>query len=118
MTDEKAREYIEDTLAWLEWDENISTALKWSRLYGGSIAVMMIDDGGGLDEPLDLGNIRGIDEIRVYDRSIAIPDYTSIYKLDPSSNLSSRTGSSRFRHRFLEPEFYDVASIYGSFRGA
>lgn len=77
---------------------------------------MMIDDGGGLDEPLNLGNIRGIDEIRVYDRSIAIPDYTSIYKLDPSSNLSSRTGSSRFRHRFLEPEFYDVASIYGSFR--
>lgn len=116
VTDEKAREYIEDTLAWLEWDENISTALKWSRLYGGSIAVMMIDDGGGLDEPLNLGNIRGIDEIRVYDRSIAIPDYTSIYKLDPSSNLSSRTGSSRFRHRFLEPEFYDVASIYGSFR--
>ena len=27
-----------------------------------------------------------------------------------------RSGSSRFRHRFLEPEFYDVASIYGSFR--
>ena len=77
---------------------------------------MMIDDGGGLDEPLDLGNIRGIDEIRVYDRSIAIPDYSSIYKLDPSSSLSSRTGSNRFRHRFLEPEFYDVASIYGSFR--
>ena len=49
VTDEKAREYIEDTLAWLEWDENISTALKWSRLYGGSIAVMMIDEGGGLD---------------------------------------------------------------------
>ena len=116
VTDEKAREYIEDTLAWLEWDENISTALKWSRLYGGAIAVMMIDDGGGLDEPLDLGNIRGIDEIRVYDRSIAIPDYSSIYKLDPSSSLSSRTGSNRFRHRFLEPEFYDVASIYGSFR--
>ena len=78
--------------------------------------MMMIDDGGGLDEPLDLGNIRGIDEIRVYDRSIAIPDYSSIYKLDPSSSLSSRTGSNRFRHRFLEPEFYDVASIYGSFR--
>ena len=36
VTDEKAREYIEDTLAWLEWDENISTALKWSRLYGGT----------------------------------------------------------------------------------
>lgn len=112
VTDEAAREHIEDTLAWLEWDENISTALKWSRLYGGSIVVMMVDDGKGLDEPLDLGAVRSIEELRVYDRSIAIPDYNSIYRMEP---LAAR-GSSRYRHRFLEPEFYDVSSIYGSFR--
>ena len=112
VTDESAREHIEDTLAWLEWDENISTALKWSRLYGGSIVVMMVDDGNGLDEPLDLGAVRSIEELRVYDRSIAIPDYNSIYRMEP---MAAR-GSSRYRHRFLEPEFYDVSSIYGSFR--
>lgn len=112
VTDEAAREHIEDTLAWLEWDENISTALKWSRLYGGSIVVMMVDDGKGLDEPLDLGAVRSIEELRVYDRSIAIPDYNSIYRMEP---LAAR-GSIRYRHRFLEPEFYDVSSIYGSFR--
>lgn len=116
VTDDRAREYIEDTLAWLEWDENIATAIKWARLYGGSIAVMMIDDGRGLDEPLDMGSIRSIDEIRVYDRSIAIPDYTSLYRLDPSANRAAGRGTNRFRHRFLEPEFYDVSSIYGSFR--
>lgn len=112
VTDEKAKEYIEDTMAWLEWDENISTALKWSRLYGGAIAVMMIDDGRGLDEPLDLGAIRSIEELRVYDRSIAIPDYNSIYRLEPTVGQ----GPNRYRHRYLEPEFYDVSSIYGSFR--
>lgn len=112
ITDDAAREYIEDTMAWLEWDENISTALKWSRLYGGSIVVMMVDDGKGLDEPLDMGAVRSIEELRVYDRSIAIPDYSSIYRLEP---VVAR-GSNRYRHRFLEPEFYDVSSIYGSFR--
>lgn len=112
VTDEGAKEYIEDTLAWLEWDESIATALKWSRLYGGSIAVMMIDDGKGLDEPLDLGAVRTIEELRVYDRSIAIPDYNSIYRTEPQAGR----GQNRYRHRFLEPEFYDVSSIYGSFR--
>lgn len=112
VTDEKAKKYIEDTLAWLEWDENISTALKWSRLYGGSIVVMLIDDGRGLDEPLDLGAIRSIEELRVYDRSIAIPDYSSIYRMEPMVG----TGRNRYRHRYMEPEFYDVSSIYGSFR--
>lgn len=112
VTDERAKEYIEDTLAWLGWDENIATAIKWARLYGGSIVVMMIDDGRGLDEPLDLGNIRSIDELRVYDRSIAIPDTSSLYRLEPVSGR----GTNRYRHRFMEPEFYDVSSIYGSFR--
>lgn len=112
VTDDKAEEYIQDTLAWLEWDESIATAIKWSRLYGGSIAVMMIDDGRGLDEPLDLGAVRGIEELRVYDRSIAIPDYNSIYRIEPPAE----GGRNRYRHRFLQPEFYDVSSIYGSFR--
>lgn len=112
VTDKKAKEYIEDTMAWLEWDENISTALKWSRLYGGAIAVMMIDDGRGLDEPLDLGAVRSIEELRVYDRSIAVPDYNSIYRIETAVGR----GPNRYRHRFLEPEFYDVSSIYGSFR--
>lgn len=50
------------------------TAIRWARLFGGSIAVMMINDGRGIDEPLDWRNIRSIDDIRVYDRSVIQPD--------------------------------------------
>lgn len=112
VTDQAAKEYIEDTLAWLEWDENISTAIKYARLYGGSIAVMMIDDGGRLEDPLNMNRVRGIDEIRVFDRSIAQPDYTTLYQVEPILTSGDRAP----RHRFMQPEFYDVSSIYGSFR--
>lgn len=112
VTDQDAKEYIDDTLAWLEWDENIATAIKYARLYGGSIAVMMVDDGGRLEDPLDMSRVRSIDEIMVFDRSIAQPDFTSFYTSEPVDP----TGARPIRHRFMRPEFYDVSSIYGSFR--
>lgn len=43
-------------------------ALRWAHLYGGSLAVMLINDGGKLDTPLNEGNIKGIEQIRVYNR--------------------------------------------------
>ena len=99
ITDEDAKEYIDDSLAWLEWDENIATAIKWARLFGGSLAVMMIDDGGSLEDPLEWDRIKGIDEIRVYDRSIVQPDYSSLYRLDPGTEPGGR----RTRPRFCQP---------------
>ncbi|MGN1230561.1 MAG: anti-CBASS protein Acb1 family protein [Anaerotignum sp.] len=66
-------EYISESLDMLNWEEKAATALKWSRLFGGSIAVMLINDGGGLEDPVDWENIKSIDDIHVYDRSIIFP---------------------------------------------
>ena len=41
------------------------TAIRWARLFGGSIAVMLINDGGRLEDPLNLRNIKSIDDILV-----------------------------------------------------
>lgn len=46
----------------------IAEALKWSRLYGGSLLVAIVDDGSELSEPLNINNIRRIMGFRVYDR--------------------------------------------------
>ena len=70
---------MEKALDALEWEEKAATAIKWARLYGGSIIVMLIDDGRGLEEPLDWNNIRSIDELRVFERAVVQPDYASIY---------------------------------------
>lgn len=102
--------FIEDALDDLEWEEKAATAIKWARLYGGAIIVMLIDDGRGLEEPVDWENIHSIDELRVYERAIVQPDYTSLYKQDYGGK-----GRGNRVSKFGQPEFYYVSSIYGSF---
>jgi phage-related protein (TIGR01555 family) len=86
---------LQDTLDALDWEQKAATALKWTRLYGGAIIVMLIDDGRGITEPLDYNNIRGIDELRVYERAIVNPDYTALH--------------------YGEPQYYQVSSYSGFF---
>lgn len=44
----------------------INLALKWMRLYRGSIVAMGIDDGGELDQPVSLNSIKGISWMKTY----------------------------------------------------
>lgn len=56
--DQKIEDFYTEALDELDWEETAMTAIRWARLFGGSIAVMMINDGRGIDEPLDWRNIR------------------------------------------------------------
>lgn len=52
------------------WDEidltqSMTDAVAWSRLYGGSLIVMLVNDGGGLTDELRDGEL---ESVRVYDR--------------------------------------------------
>lgn len=103
--------FVEDALDDLEWEERAATAIKWTRLYGGALIVMLIDDGRGLEEPVDWEHIRSIDELRVYERSIVQPDYASLYQQDyGGKGVGNRVS------KFGQPEYYYVSSIYGSFK--
>lgn len=103
--------FVEDALDNLEWEERAATAIKWARLYGGALIVMLIDDGRGLEEPVDWEHIRSIDELRVYERSIVQPDYASLYQQDyGGKGVGNRVS------KFGQPEYYYVSSIYGSFK--
>lgn len=109
ISDQKVEDFYTEALDELDWEETAITSLKWARLFGGSLAVMLINDGRGLDEPLDWRNIQSIDDIRVFDRSVIQPDYTTLFNYDPRDPFSSR-GS-----RLGLPEYYQVFSKYGSF---
>ncbi len=109
IKDQNITSFYEEALDALDWDETAITALKWARLFGGSIAVMLIDDGRGLDEPLDWQNIKSVEDIVVYDRSIIRPDYSTMLTYspeDPFCICGSRLGM---------PEYYNVFSRYGTF---
>lgn len=104
LSDLDVEKYINDSLDELDFEEKASTAIKWSRLYGGALMVMVIDDGRELTDPVDWDNIRGIDELLVFERPLVTPDYNSIYQ----------TKAGEKKSKFGMPEFYDVSPIYGS----
>lgn len=103
--DNELENFINESLDELDFEENASTAIKWSRLYGGALMVMVIDDGGNLDDPVDWDNIHGIDELMVFERQLVTPDYNSIYAYRPDDRKHSKFG---------KPEFYDVSPVYGN----
>lgn len=110
LSDEKVESFLRQSLDDLDWEDVFSTAVKWSRLFGGALGVMLIDDGGELDEPLNWSSIKSIDEVRIYERAIVQPDYTSLYRINPQYD-----GSSRVHSKFGMPQYYTVMSQYGSF---
>lgn len=106
--DKEISEYVEEKMDSLELEDRFATAEKWARLYGGSIIVMLVDDGRGLEEPLDWNNVRSIEELRVFERAIVQPDYTALYNFHFMDSMEKNIP-------FGEPEYYQVFSIYGYF---
>jgi len=72
-----------------------SEAIKWANLFGGSLAVMIVDDGQAPDMPLDLNKIKpnGFKRIVVVDR------WKTTY---------SQINTNPFEDNYLEPEYYLV----------
>lgn len=68
--DEKIEDQIDKELTRLKAKQKINQALKWAGAYGGSIIIMMIDDGRDMKEPLTETAVRskGIKNLIVLDR--------------------------------------------------
>jgi phage-related protein (TIGR01555 family) len=64
--------------------QNILLALRWAHLYGGSIIVMLINDGRRFEEPVDESNIQSIETFRVYHRYRVTWTTTDLYD-DPEN---------------------------------
>ena len=105
INDTDINKFINKSLDELDFENVISSAIKWSRLYGGSIVVMIIDDGKQLDEPVDWDNIHGIDELCLFELPLITPDYNSAYNYNVKDGKVSKFGT---------PEYYDISSFYGS----
>lgn len=68
--DASKEEVLEKELSRLKAQKKINQALKWASAYGGSIIIMMINDGRDMSEELTLSAIRnkGIKNLIVLDR--------------------------------------------------
>lgn len=74
---------------------SITDGLRWARLYGGAIGVLIVDDGNTLEIPLNEKAVRSVEKLHIYDRH-QVTWTTSDLVQDPS------------RKDFGEPEFYNV----------
>lgn len=91
-----------DVLAELEnigAQEKLCDALRWNALYGGAIVVMLINDGGTLEDPLNVTAAKSLEQLRVYDRW-QVTHYQKY--LDPNDR------------RFGQTQLYMVSPIVGS----
>lgn len=76
-------------------------AAKWSRLYGGAIIVLFVDDGKEFHEPLNKDGIRQVLQLRVYEKK----------KL---SFVGTDVDTDPFSTNFGLPEFLTVFPDYGT----
>lgn len=70
VSDQNVEDFYVEALDELDWEEIAMTAIRWARLFGGSIAVMLINRWRQTGDPLNWRNIKSIDDIRVYERAI------------------------------------------------
>ena len=59
---------LQQRLRDLDAKAKLKRGLRWDRLYGGALVVMVIDDGREMSEPVDTANIKGIPALRVLHR--------------------------------------------------
>jgi phage-related protein (TIGR01555 family) len=85
--------------------EGISTlpklcdAMRWNALYGGAVVVMLVNDGGTFEEPLEVERAKSLEQLRVYDRW-QVTHYQKY--LDPNDS------------RFGKTQLYMISPIEGS----
>lgn len=79
---------------------HFADAVRWSRLFGGSAILMMINDGKRLDEPVDETNIQYIERLKVFDKT-QIWWNDAVYYDDPQNP------------KFGEPEYYELNPMDG-----
>lgn len=109
LEDDKIQDFVDECLDELDWEETAMQCLKWARLFGGSIAVVLINDGRGLEEPVDYKHIKSIDDIRIFDRTLITPEYSSMFHYEHQDPF--RTRGSRLGY----PEHYTISSRNGLF---
>lgn len=71
----------------------LADMVRWTRLFGGAVMVLLTDDGAQLSEPLNPAKITRIDEVRVFDLSQVSP--TEKRYLDPAKPNYGRYASYR-----------------------
>lgn len=90
---------VRSALEGLQALEKLGDAMRWASLYGGSLVVMLVNDGRALGDPLEVERAQALEQLRVYDRW----QVSHHLKYLDSNDM-----------RFGKTEFYMVSPIEGT----
>ena len=107
---EKQRKPINNVLEALNAEEAFNTAIKWQRLYGGSLIIIGALDGRSIELPLYEKSIRNIEYLKVVDRT-CVDIANSVFDLDPTSPTYGKILKYNVRY-YIQNEMVDVFIHY------
>jgi len=110
LEDEYADEQITPDLERLNAEEALNTAVRWRRLYGGSLILIGALDGRSVDQPLAEDKIRAIEYLKVIDRT-CVDITSSIYDTSLSSPTFGKILQYKVRYT-VNREQYDMFIHY------
>lgn len=99
---------VAEELKRLKAQKKINEALKWARLYGGSIIVIGAIDSGKLEEPLNINRIKEISNLRVID-STCIDFSQSMFNADIES--PNYGNIEKFKVRMISPTGNEISPL-------
>jgi phage-related protein (TIGR01555 family) len=80
--------------------KSLEELVRWSRLFGGALGVINVDDGQTWEKPLNFNGIRKVYDIKVYNRWRVFFSLSDLYR-NPA------------HPKFGKPEFYWVQPLMG-----
>jgi len=92
---------IETELKKINTKKEVKKALTFAKLYGGSLIVMVLDDGiDDMSKPANLARLKGVKQLLVFDRYRIVINPADLY-LDPSNDS------------YGHPQIYRITPIFG-----
>ena len=98
---EEAEHKLESTLEDIDTSKKMELALTWDRLFGGAVVLVVADDGGRLEEPLNMNRLRRVEKLEVY--SPEDVSFTSAMLYDNPADPN-----------YGKPQFYNIIGLWGN----
>ena len=99
--DKVTKRELKSRLEDLDAKKRLGLALSWDRLHGGAAVLVVADDGGTLEDPLNLVRLRRIERLDVYEPE-DISFTSAMLYADPSDP------------NYGKPQFYNIVGLWGN----
>jgi phage-related protein (TIGR01555 family) len=92
---------LKSTLEDLNAKKQLALALTWDRLFGGAVVLMIADDGGTLEDPLNMSRLRRIERLDVFAPEDVSFTNAMLYENPADPNYG-------------RPQYYNIIGLWGN----